>query len=92
MRPKQPNIYFSFQSVELPRKIGVLINTVIWNLIICIPLVCKMFLMTISGDNLQMFITLLIIAALFVMKLAMQKFIDLTRIDKASRQGLKKKE
>lgn len=80
------------QSVELPRKIGVLINTVILSLMICIPLAYKTCLMALSGDNIQIFTALFIILVLFAMKFAMQKFIDITRIDKASQYGHRKKE
>ena len=48
--------------------------------------------MALSGDNIQIFAALFIILVLFAMKFAMQKFIDITRIDKASQYGRKKKE
>jgi len=82
---------FTDQKVEVikvPRKIGVLINTIFWNLMICTPILCKLGLMILSGNSTQMAIAVIIILTLY---LVMKKFIDLTKISKGSHYGEKKK-
>jgi len=82
---------FTDQKVEVikvPRKIGVLINTIFWNLMICTPILCKLGLMILSGNSTQMAIAVIIILTLY---LVMKKFIDLTKINKGSHYGEKKK-
>ena len=71
----------------MPRKIGVLLNTVILNLAICTPLIYKLCRMIFSGNNSEMMIAVVVILALYVI---MKKFIDLTKISKASKYGEKK--
>ena len=71
----------------MPRKIGVLLNTVILNLAICTPLIYKLCRMILSGNNSEMMIAVAVILALYVI---MKKFIDLTKISKASKYGEKK--
>ena len=71
----------------MPRKIGVLLNTVILNLAICTPLIYKLCRMMLSGNNSEMMIAVVVILALYVI---MKKFIDLTKISKASKYGEKK--
>ena len=71
----------------MPRKIGVLLNTVILNLAICTPLIYKLCRMILSGNNSEMMIAVVVILALYVI---MKKFIDLTKISKASKYGEKK--
>ena len=76
-----------FISFQMPRKIGVLLNTVILNLAICTPLIYKLCRMILSGNNSEMMIAVVVILALYVI---MKKFIDLTKISKASKYGEKK--
>ena len=71
----------------MPRKIGVLLNTVILNLAICTPLIYKLCRMILSGKNSEMMVAVGVILALYVI---MKKFIDLTKISKASKYGEKK--
>ena len=71
----------------MPRKIGVLLNTVILSLAICTPLIYKLCRMILSGNNSEMMIAIVVILALYVI---MKKFIDLTKISKASKYGEKK--
>ena len=71
----------------MPNNIGVLLNTVILNLVICIPLIYKLCSMAFSGNTSQMCIAIFVVLALHVM---MKKFIDLTKISKASKYGNKK--
>lgn len=73
--------------LKMPRKIGVLLNTVILNLAICTPLIYKLCRMILSGNNSEMMIAVVVILALYVI---MKKFIDLTKISKASKYGEKK--
>jgi len=82
---------FTDQKVEVikvPKKIGVLINTIFWNLIICTPILCKLGFMILSGNSTQMAVAVIIILTLY---LVMKKFIDLTKISKGSHYGEKKK-
>lgn len=74
--------------IKIPRKIGVLLNTVIWNLIICTPIIWKLTLMLISGKTIEMITAIIIVMTLY---LIMKKFIDLTKISKGSNYGEKKK-
>lgn len=74
--------------IKIPRKIGVLLNTVIWNLIICTPIIWKLALMLTSGKTIEMITAIIIVMTLY---LIMKKFIDLTKISKGSNYGEKKK-
>ena len=73
----------------MPKKIGVLLNSVLLNLLICTPLMYKLCLMIISGSNVEMCTAISIVLALYGI---MKKFIDLTKISKASKYGKKKEE
>ena len=75
--------------IVLQKKIGVLLNTVILNLLICTPLMYKLCLMLLSGNNVEMCTAVSVVLALYLM---MKKFIDLTKISKASKYGQKKQE
>ena len=66
-----------------------LVNTVLLNLLICTPLLNKLCLMLLSGNNVEMCTAISVVLALYVI---MKKFIDLTKISKASKYGEKKQE
>ena len=75
--------------ITVPKTLGVLVNTVLLNLSICTPILYKLCLMLLSGNNFEMCVVISIVLALYVI---MKKFIDLTKISKASKYGEKKQE
>ena len=68
----------------LPKSLGVLLNTIILNAVICIPLAYKTCAILMSGNFAQISTVLVVLAALH---LAMKTLIDLTKISKASNYG-----
>jgi len=75
--------------IAVPKKIGVLLNSVLLNFLICTPLMYKLCLMILSGRNVEMCTAICIVLALYAI---MKKFIDLTKISKGSKYGDKKQE
>ena len=75
--------------MKLPWNIGVLINTIVLNMLICTPVAYMVTLMLFSGEPISMAIAISVTISLHIM---MKKFIDLTKITKDSNEGMKKQE
>lgn len=87
--PEGETQFQSYEPVELPPSGKVLLNTIVWNLLVAIPVLKLISGIIMSGNVTHMFILSVLMATLY---LGLQKMINLTKISKGSEYGSKKQQ